>query len=239
MASPVSSAEDVVGGGEGESVQIEEFLGILIVSDSIDGLLRKRVADVVERRCFVDSIGNPSEFVIVVADRAAVRLGVQPCGNVAVDVGFAVPHPRASVKLHFRVAKNIGISAGVGYVLLAKHLVDCSQLVVDVNVAVSSAIYIAAHHSALDVHKSVAVDRSVFATAVDVAPNAWHHIVGAAVNARIAVDDMHNGVAVDAADVVVLVGFSLFAAHTSAIHVSKNVAAADVDKRAVAISLVA
>ena len=47
MASPVSSAKDVVAVGEGESVQIEEFLSILIVSDTVDGILCKRVVDVV------------------------------------------------------------------------------------------------------------------------------------------------------------------------------------------------
>ena len=141
--------------------------------------------------------------------------------------------------MHLCVAKDVGIRAGVGYVLLAEHLLVDSQLAVDVNVAISSAIHVLAQHSALNVHKRVAVDCSVFATAVDVAPNAWHHIVGAAVNARIAVDHVYKRVAVDAADVVVLVCLSLFAAHTSAIHVSKNVAAADVDKRSVALGFVA
>ena len=141
--------------------------------------------------------------------------------------------------MHLCVAKDVGIRAGVGYVFLAEHLLVDSQLAVDVNVAISSAIHVLAQHSALDVHKRVAVDRSVFATAVDVAPNAWHHIVDAAVNARIAVDHVYKRVAVDAADVVVLVCFSLFAAHTSAIHVSKNVAAAYVDKRPVALGFVA
>ena len=72
MASPVSSAKDVVAVGEGESVQIEEFLSVLIVSYTVDGILWMRVADVVLRRCPVNGLGNLSEFVMVAADGAAV-----------------------------------------------------------------------------------------------------------------------------------------------------------------------
>ena len=88
-------------------------------------------------------------------------------------------------------------------------------------------------------HKRVAVDRSVSATAVDVAPDVRHHIVDAAVYSGIAVDHVYKRVAVDAAGVVVLVCFSLFASHAATKHIAENVAATDVDKRAVAAGTVA
>ena len=93
MARTVAAAKDVVFVAECALVVVEELQSVGVVHDSVDRLFGERVVDAVERRSGGDGIGNVDEFFKVLADRAAVSLHVQPCGDDAVGTGFAVPYP--------------------------------------------------------------------------------------------------------------------------------------------------
>ena len=239
LAGTVSAAEDVMVVGEGASVQIEEEARVLVVPYSAYHLLGCSIGYVVERCGSNHCKDEMRKLFLIVAYTLAVSVCRGPCGYVAVDVGFAVPYPRASVHLHLSVTKDVGIGAIAVCVLASEHLVCCFLLVVDAHVAISAAVDAVAEHAALDVHERVAVNRAVGTAAVDVAPYVWHDVVLVCIVAWLAVGDVYKGVAVDASYVFIMVSLCLRQTLATAIHIAEYGAAGDVDERAVAHSLIA
>ena len=239
LAGTVSAAEDVMVVDEGASVQIEEEARVLVVPYSAYHLLGGSIGYTVER-CGCNHCKNDMRKLFLIAAYAfAVSVCRGPCGYVAVDVGFAVPYPRASVHLHLSVAKDVGIGAIAVCVLASEHLVCCVLFVVDAHVAVSATVYAVAEHTALDVYERVAVNRAVGTAAVYVAPYVGHDVVLVCIVAWLAVGYVYERIAVDASDVFIMVSLCLRQTLATAIHIAEYGAAGDVDERAVAHSLIA
>ena len=87
-------------------------------------------------------------------------------------------------------------------------------------------------------YERVAVHRAVGTAAVYVAPYVGHDVVLVCIVAWFAVGYVYEGVAVDASDIVILVGVCLLKTLTATIHLAEDGAAGDVDERTVAHSLI-
>ena len=229
LAGTVSAAKDVVVVGKGTFVQIEEEARILVVPYSANHLLGSRIGYAVERLGSNHCKDDMRKLIHIAAYTLAVSVCRGPCGYVAVDVGIAVPYPCAAVHLHFRVAEDVGVCSFGCSVLASEYLVRCILLVVDAHIAVTAAEDALAEHAALYVYERVAVHRAVGTAAVYVAPYVGHDVVLVCIVARFAVGYVYEGVAVDASDIVILVGVCLLKTLAATIHLAEDSAAGDVD----------
>ena len=224
--------------------EAEEFLGILICQNSIDGSFCFSFWEVIDVFYLQNIFCYLFEFCNGVADLLTIALCCQPGGDIAVDISILVPYPSTAIHLYLGVSEDVGIGSLVLGILFSEYFFGIFILIGDSHVAVTTTEDVTAQHTALDMNQGVAIYRTVGTTAIDVVPDGWHGIAiiiecdGIDSGSR-SIGNVDEGVAVDAAHLFVFWGLIFRQTLATAKYGTEDVAADDIYTRIVITCLIA
>ena len=222
----------------------EEFLGIFIRQNSIDGSLRLSFWKFFDVFCLQDIFCYLLKFSNGVTDFLALSLRSQPGCDIAVDISILVPYPGSAIYLYLGVAEDVGIGSHVQGILFSEYFFGIFILIGDSHVAVTATEDVTAQHTALDMYQGVAVYSAIGTTAIDVVPDGWHGIAiiidsNGIDSGSCSIGNMDEGVAVDAAYIFVFWSLIFRQPLATAKYGAEDVTTDDVNTRTVIICLIA
>ena len=255
IAGTVAATIDIMVALEGTRVhgalgKFKELLGILIVHDTVDGILCLFVGNLIYCIGFQNGCSYLLEFLDVITDFLAVCQGCKPGGDIALDICLAVPYPGTAVYLHLGVTQNVGVGSLVGSILLAEHGLEYFLLLFRFGfcvfqfyryTSIATAIDILSQFSAFHVYQGVAIHGTIGTTAIYVVPDEWNHVVLVVDFCRscsIGVDDMNDGITVDASHLIIFRGILLLESLTAAEYFAEDIATFQVDEGLVVCGVV-
>ena len=213
--------------------EAEEFLGILICQNSVDGSLCLSFWEVIDVFCLQNIICYLLEFCNRVTYLLTISLCCQPGGDIAVDISILVPYPGTAIHLNLGITEDVGIGSLIVCILFSEYFLGILIFFRNCYISVTTTEDVTTQHTAFDMNQGVAIYRTIGTTAIDVVPDGWHGIAliiecDGIDRGCVGVSYVNDGVTVDATHLFIM--FSRFSAKTLAAteYGTEDVAADDI-----------